>query len=67
MHRFLRALPFLLLGAPLPAMAATQAAIAPAWQAQAQRVTITRDDKTGQTPFSTGADSPTCLTTLRLT
>lgn len=44
MHRFLRALPFLLLGAPLPAMAATQAAIAPAWQAQAQRVTITRDE-----------------------
>lgn len=30
-------------------------------------VTITRGDKTGQTPFSTGADSPTCLTTLRLT
>ena len=45
MHRFLRALPFLLLGAPLPAMAATHAAaIAPAWQAQAQRVTITRDE-----------------------
>lgn len=45
MHRFLRALPFLLLGASLPAMAATHAAaIAPAWQAQAQRVTITRDE-----------------------
>ena len=45
MHRFLRALPFMLLGAPLPAMTATHAAaIAPAWQAQAQRVTITRDE-----------------------
>ncbi len=44
MHRFLRALPFLLLGAPLPAMATTHAAIAPTWQARAQRVTITRDE-----------------------
>jgi len=44
MYRFLRAIPFLLLGAPLPAMAATHATIAPAWQAQAQRVTITRDE-----------------------
>lgn len=44
MHRFLRALSFLLLGSALPAMAATHATIAPAWQAQAQRVSIVRDE-----------------------
>ncbi len=30
-------------------------------------ITVTHDGKTGSVPFSTGAQSPTCLTTLRLT